>query len=278
MQSIALSPRGVEIPMAELSKVASAISRQLAGDLARHWNVSAIVTPFADAGQAPFGAWQIFVVPDAHGQGGMHSIPAHVDEPVIAIVQHQPQAMWSLAASHEAIEMLLDPLGASFRSGPDPRGSGKQVNFLMEVCDPCQSFGCAYALDGVWVSDFVLPSFYDSAGGPAPYTLKDNVLSPLSVTADGVLSWQEPGSSDWHQLSAAGFRGPVPQADVLGALAGINLRGAFDRRGGDYPGHLVTKAELRENRARIAAVAKRSLACEQQRRAALEKFCQEHGL
>lgn len=278
MQPIALSPRGVDIPMAELSKVAAALTRQLMGDLQRCWGGAGIVSPFADAADAPGGAWQILVVPDAAGRGGMHSIPQHIDEPVIAIVQHQPNTMWSLAASHEAIEMLLDPLGASFRDGPDPRGSGKRVRFLMEVCDPCQSFGCAYALDGVWVSDFVLPSFYQVSGGTAPYTLKNNVLSPLSVTADGVLSWQDPDSGDWHQLDAAGFKGPVHQSDVLGALAGINWRGAFDRRSGTYPGHLVADAELRKNKARIAAVAKRERAAEARRHAALEKFCKANGL
>lgn len=278
MQSIALSPKGVDIPMAELSKVASAISRQLAGDLKRYWDVSGIVSPFEDSSQAHGGAWQILVVPDAHGRGGMHSIPERCNEPVIAVVQYQPDTMWSLAASHEAIEMLLDPLGANFRQGPDPRGSGKQVNFLLEVCDPCQSLGCAYALDGVWLSDFVLPSFYQSAGSAAPYTLKNKVLSPLSVTMDGVLSWQELDSNDWHQLDAAGFKGPVPASDVIGALAGMNFRGAFNRRGRNYPGHLVSDAELRKNKARIIAVAKKAHASELIRSVALNRFCKEHDL
>jgi hypothetical protein len=278
MQTIALSPQGIDIAHDDLAKVAAALTRQLMGDLQRCWGVSGIVSPYGDACQAPAGAWQILVVPDAHGRGGMHSVPQHIDEPVVAIVQYQKDRMWSHAASHEAIEMLLDPLGASFSHGPDPRGSGKTVKFLKEVCDPCQSFGCAYALDGVWVSDFVLPSFYQVSGGNAPYTLRNKVLSPLSVTAGGVLSWQDPDSGDWHQMDATGFNGPVPQSAVLGALAGINWRGAFDRRDGDYPGHLVSDAELRKHKARIAAVAKQESAAQAKRCAALEKFCKEHGL
>ena len=264
MQTIALSPQGVDIPQVELSRVAAAISRQLARDLRNHWDVAGIVVPFPDADDAPGDAWQILVVEDAGGRGGMHSVPAHSSEPVIAIVQYQRDTMWSMAASHEAIEMLLDPLGASFMAGPDPRGSGKEVKFLMEVCDPCQSFGCAYALDGVWVSDFVLPSFYRSSGGTAPFTFRNSVLSPLSVTAGGVLSWQDPKSRNWYQLTPAGFKGPVPEADVMAALVGMNVRGAFDRREKDYRGHMVTDAELHANEARIAAVA--------------EKFRARHGL
>lgn len=278
MQNIALSPQGISIPMPELSRIAAAISQQLAGDVNRFWGVSGIVTAFDDARHAPGGSWQILIVPDAHGRGGMHSVPAHCDEPVIAVVQYQPDTMWSLAASHEAIEMLLDPLGASFRPGPDPRGSAKAVNFLLEVCDPCQSFGCAYALDGVWLSDFVLPSFYQSGGGAAPYTLKNNVLSPLSVTADGVLSWQESDTGDWYQLNAAGFKGPVPTSAVTQALVGMNMRGAFDRRESDYAGHLVTASELRKNKARIAAVAKQAGQREARRTAALDMFCKKQGL
>jgi hypothetical protein len=70
----------------------------------------------------------------------------------------------------------------------------------------------------------------------------------------------------------------VPAADVLGALAGMNIRGAFDRRNRDYPGHMVRDAELRKNRARIAAVARKARASEAARSAALDRFCSAHGL
>jgi hypothetical protein len=278
MQPIALAPRGVSIPMSELSKIAGAISQQLARDVAPHWHVSGIVMPFEHASDAPGEYWQILVVPDAHGVGGMHSRPERSDEPVIAIVQHQAKGMWSLAASHEAIEMLIDPLGANFRTGPDPRGSGKTVKFLVEVCDPCQSLGCAYALNGVWVSDFVLPSFYQNGGTSGPFTLKENVWSPLSVTSGGILSWQETDTGSWHQLSPTGFKGPIPESEVMQALQGANLRGAVDRRNGDYAGHLVADKELREQKARIAAVEKSAQQRAKRRNAALEKFCAQHGL
>ncbi len=61
---------------------------------------------------------------------------------------------WSQSFSHEALEMLVDPTTAvvySYQGETAP----------LEVSDPVEAH--AYRLDGVWVSDFVLPAYFAGA-------------------------------------------------------------------------------------------------------------------
>lgn len=61
---------------------------------------------------------------------------------------------WSQSFSHEALEMLVDPTTAvvySYQGQTPP----------LEVADPVEED--AYRLDGVWASDFVLPTYFAGA-------------------------------------------------------------------------------------------------------------------
>src|SRR5207249_6723714 len=69
---------------------------------------------------------------------------------------------WSITASHELLEMLVDPLGHKLIRDPDidPASDGHQVEYLVEVGDPCEVF--AYPINGISVSDFTTREFYDT--------------------------------------------------------------------------------------------------------------------
>ena len=68
---------------------------------------------------------------------------------------------WSLTASHETLEMLADPFGNRLVAGKSPKPGQGRVNFLVEVCDPCEDQQFAYTVNGVTVSDFYTPHFFD---------------------------------------------------------------------------------------------------------------------
>jgi hypothetical protein len=62
-------------------------------------------------------------------------------------------------SSHELLEMLADPdanlcVQASFE--------GHSRLYAYEVCDPVQGKSCRYLVGGVYVSDFVLPSWFET--------------------------------------------------------------------------------------------------------------------
>jgi hypothetical protein len=68
---------------------------------------------------------------------------------------------WPVTASHELLEILVDPLGHQFRRAPDidPASDGHLIAYLVEVGDPCEVF--SYPIGDVAVSDFVTPDYYD---------------------------------------------------------------------------------------------------------------------
>lgn len=75
--------------------------------------------------------------------------------------------IWARAFTHEMDEALVDPTD-----------SVSWAHGLVEICDPVEDV--TYPLDGVQVSDFAYPSYFN--GGPGPY----DQLSTLTTSAYGV--------------------------------------------------------------------------------------------
>lgn len=70
----------------------------------------------------------------------------------------QYQEPWTTTLSHEALELLVDPQGNLLVQGPHPEHPDKEVFHWYEVCDAVQ--GQTYVLDGIEVSNFVLPAYF----------------------------------------------------------------------------------------------------------------------
>jgi hypothetical protein len=105
-----------------------------------------------------------------------------------------------MSASHEILEMVFDPTGSRLHTAPairvvdgeieDTKGS---FRYLMEICDPCESADCAYMIDGVVVSDFYTPAFFDRhARGDTQYSQQRSITAPRRVLKGGYLCWLNP--------------------------------------------------------------------------------------
>lgn len=241
MQPIAIVPRGIAIPPEELALVATAIQIQLVRDFYPVWGISAVCAAYPSTAAVPPGYWFVFVVPNAQGKAGFH-VGDDPDLPPVAFVEHRSQGAWSIAASHEILEMLADPRGDRLIQGPDPLDSTGFVDFLAEICDPCQHEILAYQVDhqhSVRVSDFCLPSFYAQGNAGPPYSLRNSISRPLMVASGGVLSWRN-SDANWFQLQAIG--GPtrvvsLSKEDLQGStMQARNFRGTIDRMSGRYAG------------------------------------------
>ena len=57
--------------------------------------------------------------------------------------------------------MLVDPFGDKLKAGDSPKADQGRVLFLVEVSDPSEAKEFAYTVNGVLVSDFYTPSFFD---------------------------------------------------------------------------------------------------------------------
>lgn len=213
---IALVADRALVEVDELGAVAAALQRQVVRDFGPAWNVQATVDAFApDA--VPLGYWPVLVRADIDrpGVAGYHPMPG--DGTPFALVQHGPT--WSLTASHECLEMLVDPSGMRTVAGLSPDG-GERVDYLLEVCDPCQDAEFAYTVNGVVVSDFCLPRFYGpTAASGAACSFTGAVAAPGQVLPSGYVSW----------INAAQMLVQCT-ADGDGTLT-VRTLGSIDRRG-----------------------------------------------
>lgn len=74
------------------------------------------------------------------------------------------QEDWTVSLSHEALEMIADPQVNLVVQGPHPEARDRDVFHWFEMCDAVQAQ--SYAIDGVGVSDFVLPLYFTPKSEP----------------------------------------------------------------------------------------------------------------
>jgi hypothetical protein len=201
--NIALIDKTGTINAAGLATVAAAINTQVNRDLAQYWPVLATVSAIPEANGVPPGTWPVFIVPSIKDAGGFH-LSKH-NQP-FAQVAVGPG--WSIAASHETCEMLVDPSGNRLQpsvsielAGETIRDGSGTFEYLVEVCDPSESPANGYAIGGVTVSDFYTPHFYEPKQvGGARYSFTGAIPGPRQVLPGGYLSWYDSQSDELQQL------------------------------------------------------------------------------
>jgi hypothetical protein len=211
LHQIALVAKVKQIAFTEVARVAAAVQKQILRDLAPMWDLRASVAAFPSLKDIPFGYWPVVVLDDLHAPGASGH---HLDKDgrPFALVEYGPT--WSLAASHECLEMAIDPSGARQVSGPSPLSAQGEVGFLLEACGPSADAQFGYTVDGVLVSDFCTPQFFDcNAGGAVRYSFTGAIGKPLETLKNGYLSWCDPASRSWYQ---AQYLGNQPKIVALG--------------------------------------------------------------
>ena len=156
---VAIVSKTSGVTFEQVAHVATALTMQVSRDFAPIWGTSATVMPYAHANQVPAGSWPIFVLAKLPpGEGGFHWTKHK--QPFAEV---EAGDSWSLSASHELIEMLVDPSGNRLIAGPEltvengqiVENHVKQVEYLVEACDPCESADCSYLIEDIVVSDFI---------------------------------------------------------------------------------------------------------------------------
>jgi Cdc6-like AAA superfamily ATPase len=204
---VALVSQAEALATAELERFAAALQEQIDRDLAKHWGVTARVSVYRTVTDVPVSEWPVIVQPEiARGTLGYHG--DHRGQPY-ALVTY-PQTEWTVTASHECLEMLVDPHSNRVPFGQSPKPGQGQVNFLVQVCDPCRTI--SYEIDGVPLSDFVTPAYYD--GSESTLDVHGAIGRPLEVLENGMLTWREPETKHWWQLTNDG----TPDFRDLGVL------------------------------------------------------------
>jgi len=230
---VGLTDRTHKLDPQLVQQAAAALNIQVLRDLPQYWNVHATVRYLPESTQIPAGVWPVYLVgklPD--GMGGVHLDKRN--QPYALVESVPGDDGWTLDASHETLEMLVDPSGnrlrTSFAIGIDANGkihdTSGQFEYLVEACDPCEGSQYAYSIQGIAVSDFITPHFYD----PKPtsgtrYSFAGNIPGPRQVLKGGYISFVDPQGQEWEQIL---YLGDKPQLKKLGPVEGASLRAIID--------------------------------------------------
>jgi len=214
------------VPFSALEPVCAAIRRQLR-EVGAAWGVDATVeaclertdaaTRYVTISDTPVGFGPLATEGD-DGPLGEHRAPGGA-----AFAQVRYTATWSVTASHECIEMAVNEMTDRTLLRPPLAAyaalvaSDEPVEYLVEICDPCQSGSQAYLAPGghtpVMVSDFVLPEYFEPSSRATYFSFNRSVTHPFEILSHGCLSWGVPATKKlWQQWVGADGVATTPES------------------------------------------------------------------
>jgi hypothetical protein len=206
----------------ELQHVIRAINRQIKEDFEPYWSMSATLrlegrsadepdkVQMADMrGDAVIYLWDKADIPGALGYHYQNNqgIPFGFVFTEIAQSIGEP---WSVTLSHEALELLGDPETNLLVMGPHP-DEDREVFHWFEMCDAVQAE--TYEIDGVHVSNFVLPLYFtgtrnvDEVGARNDFLGKaygGKTLKSFGINPGGYVGFFDPELGDHDTFSIRG--------------------------------------------------------------------------
>ena len=220
------------VPLGQLSMASAAIQKQISRDFGPIWNIEASIDAFESLSDVPLGYWSIIIRDDIPFDAqGIHLKRAN-GQP-FALVQFSQN--WALTTSHECLEMLADPSGNRTQAGNSVKPGQERVEYLVEVCDPSEAAKFGYSVNGILLSDFYTPHYFDPVGAPGVrYSFTGAIEGPRQVLDGGYLSWFDPITSHLFQVFVTGSnkefvdRGPLPGG--FGSLRAFADRGSTKHR------------------------------------------------
>jgi hypothetical protein len=205
-----------------VQSAAAALNIQVMRDLPQFWNISATVSYLPNPKRIPAGVWPVRLLAKLPpGEGGVHLDKNN--QPYSLVIATPESEEWTIDASHETIEMLVDPAGNRLQSSqaiaPTDKGTTDtdgQFSYLVEACDPCEADDYAYPINGIAVSDFITPHFYDPTTTPGTrYSFTGAVKAPRQLLPGGYISYVNVETDEWQQILWVDPSKP-PQINNLG--------------------------------------------------------------
>jgi hypothetical protein len=220
------------VDSSHVSVVAAALNKQVTRDFGPLWNVDATVSGFDKLEDVPVDYWPVIIRDDINQPG---AAGFHTDDNGQPFALIQADDSWTLTSSHEVLEMLADPFGNRTVAGspptdsPDPVAAFDRVVYLVEVCDPCEADQFAYTSNGVTVSDFITPHFYDpNDSSGAQYSFGGNIEVPHTVLEGGYVSFGNPVDNHWYQIFVVNGEMQVRDLGIIQSSGGRSLREQID--------------------------------------------------
>ncbi|MFI5220272.1 MAG: hypothetical protein ACHQNT_12370 [Bacteroidia bacterium] len=199
----------------EAIRVMNALQIQVTRDFEPVWGEGATLYFFSRNQQVPPGFWWL-VITDDHATAdasGYHDLtPERLPiGHIFARSLMQYNQPWSNTASHELLEMIEDP-GNNLLARKEEE-DGTFVLYSYEVCDACEGEQFGYDINGVSVSDFVLPAWFEDFAHPpgTRYDFTNFISEPFQLLPGGFIGVnREYSDSGWtmkyFDLNARAFK------------------------------------------------------------------------
>ncbi len=188
----------------ELISALPAFQMQVSRDFAPAWGLDATLKFMPATAPVPPSAWLLGVFDNADQAGalGYHDLTKS-GQPigkVFAKTTMDDGGLWTVTFSHELLEMLADP-NVNLCAMDDDHGR----LYSYEVCDAVEDDSLGYTIDGVTVSDFVLPGWFEPlhVTKGERFAFKSHVPGPFHLLKGGYIGYMDISSGrGWQQLNA----------------------------------------------------------------------------
>jgi len=171
------------VTASEVRACVRALQTQIERDFAPVWGLNADLRCVAPNGRPRAGAWQLVLLPSRSADCGYHEL-TNEGNPLGKVFLEEAskcRSGWTSTASHELLELLANP-ATTFGVMVEDRARGQRV-YNYEVCDACQDDRFTYKIDGVPVSDFVYPAWFEPwrEEGSARFDHRRKLSGPFEV-------------------------------------------------------------------------------------------------
>jgi hypothetical protein len=207
---IAILNQSTVVADADVATMTQAIASQVQLDAAPIWDrAPATVTFYTDSAAVPAGAQVITIVGTIPNQptgvlGGHTEDQAGQAWGVVAAqpdLDNGGQVLtgdWSVSStlSHEVLEMFIDPNCNMWAN------DGKGSVYSLEVCDPVEA--PTYTVNGVSVSNFVTPAWFDPLAPPgAQFDKLGQLKAGFSILPGGYMTYETAAGKPQQQWGDA---------------------------------------------------------------------------
>ncbi len=186
-----------------------ALQKQVSGDFSATWGIDADLSFVPSGAQPSAGAWWLTILDNSDQAGalGYHDVtPDGLPlGKVFAGTDLQYGNRWTVTASHELLELLVDPEINLTVFVQSDTGSGRL--YAYEVCDACEADALGYSIDGTLVSDFVFPAWFESSRQPdsTQFDFAGKISAPFQLLPGGYIGiFDITSGQGWTQLTAQG--------------------------------------------------------------------------
>ena len=202
MIQIAVVNASTVVSDADVKKMVDAIQVQIDRDWTPAWGVPAKLSLVPHGQKPPASMWwqTIFDHADQAGALGYHDLTS-AGLPigkVFAKTTLDAGDLVSVTLSHEVLEMLGDPdINLIVQKGPRA--------YAYEVCDAVEDDSLGYDINGVRVSDFVYPQYFETFWhkGAAKFDHLGHLSGPVpNITHGGYMSYLDFATGQWKQITA----------------------------------------------------------------------------